>query len=52
MINEDYKKAIWNLVDTGRGITDPRNTLDIITTVATCALLNQERFTHIKKYGS
>jgi type I restriction enzyme M protein len=52
MTNEDYRKAIWNLVDTGRGITDPRNTLDIITTVATCALLNQERFTHIKNMGA
>lgn len=52
MTNEDYRKAIWGLVDTGRGITDPRNTLDIITTVATCALLNQERFTHIKNMGA
>jgi type I restriction enzyme M protein len=52
MVNEDYRKAIWNLVDTGRGITDPRNTLDIITTVATCALLNKERFTHIKNMGA
>lgn len=52
MINEDYKKAIWNLVDTGRGITNPRNTLDIITTVATCALLSKERFTHIKNMGA
>lgn len=52
MINEDYRKAIWNLVDTGRGITDPRNTLDIITTVATCALLSKERFTHIKNMGA
>ena len=52
MTNEDYRKAIWNLVDAGRGITDPRNTLDIITTVATCALLNQERFTHIKNMGA
>lgn len=52
MTNEDYRKAIWNLADTGRGITEPRNTLDIITTVATCALLNQERFTHIKNMGA
>lgn len=52
MINETYKKALWNMMDNCRGAIDSRSALDIITTVIVCAAVKKDSFSDIRNMGA
>ncbi|MFS1413447.1 type I restriction endonuclease subunit M [Vibrio sp. 10N.286.49.C2] len=48
----EHKHTLWNILDNCRGALPTRHCLDIITTIATCASLDQEQFNQVKEMGA
>ncbi|GIU38917.1 hypothetical protein TUM4637_40270 [Shewanella hafniensis] len=48
----EYKKTLWKMLDSCRGAVDTNQALDIVATIATCAVLEPARFNKIKEMGA
>lgn len=48
----EHKKVIWHLADVCRGQLEPRDAIDIISTVIACAVLDKQQFNLISNMGA